>query len=86
MVFGLAIPQHNVAGPQRTCDPRSGADTMIAVVIVGSPVRLIDSGPEDYAALQPACRIAREQLPFHRRVPSSRAYSPQLNRVYNFGS
>ena len=48
--------------------PRPGADMMIAVVVVGSLVRLIDSGPEDYAALQPACRIARGQLPFHRRV------------------
>ena len=36
MVFGLAVPQHNAAGPQRTCDPRLGADTMIAVVVVGS--------------------------------------------------
>ena len=63
-----AVHQRNVAGPQRTCDPRPGADMMIAVVVVGSLVRLIDSGPEDYAALQPACRIARGQLPFHRRV------------------
>jgi hypothetical protein len=69
MVFGLdAVPQHNVAGPQRTCDPWPGADIMIAVVVVGSQIRLIDSGLEDYAASQPACRIARERLPFHRRV------------------
>ena len=43
------------------------------------PVRLIDSGPADYAALQPACPIAREQLPFHRRVISHR--NPYLNWI-----